>query len=134
MRLSGALQAQRRLSLTSLIDVIFLLLLFFMLSSTFTKFAEIEIVTSGKRAGASPSHEEPVFVSLKPDQILVNGVDTGFDKMTTAIKASASSERPTVLISVTDAVTSQRLVDVLNSFRGQDFAVRFLNSGKALSD
>jgi biopolymer transport protein ExbD len=134
MRLSGALQAQRRLSLTSLIDVIFLLLLFFMLSSTFTKFAEIEIVNSGSRAGALPSLEEPVFVSLKPDQILVNGVDTGFAELTTAIRASAPSERPTVLISVTNAVTSQRLVDVLNSFRDQSFAVRFLNSGRALSD
>lgn len=134
MRLSGALQAQRRLSLTSLIDVIFLLLLFFMLSSTFTKFAEIEIVNSGSRAGAPPSLEEPVFVSLKPDQILVNGVDTGFAELTTAIRAGAPSERPTVLISVTNAVTSQRLVDVLNSFRDQSFAVRFLNSGRALSD
>ncbi len=129
MKLQGALQRQRRLSLTSLIDVIFLLLLFFMLSSTFTKFAEIEIASAGSGSGAPPTAEQPVFVSLRPDNILVNGAETGFAELVSAIKAIASSVRPTVLISVTDSVTSQRLVDVLNLFRDQTFAVRFLNSG-----
>jgi len=129
MKLQGALQRQRRLSLTSLIDVIFLLLLFFMLSSTFTKFAEIEITSAGSGSAARPSAEQPVFVSLRPGDILVNGAETGFAELASAIKAIASSVRPTVLISVTDSVTSQRLVDVLNSFRDQTFAVRFLKSG-----
>lgn len=129
MKLQGALQRQRRLSLTSLIDVIFLLLLFFMLSSTFTKFAEIEIASSGSGSSAPASTEKAVFLSLKPDEVLVNGVATGFAELITAIKAIAPSARPTVLISVTDSVTSQRLVDVLNSFRDETFSVRFLKSG-----
>ncbi|WP_367714863.1 biopolymer transporter ExbD [Nitratireductor sp. GISD-1A_MAKvit] len=39
----AAVRRRKPLSLTSLIDVIFLLLLFFMLSSTFTRFASVEI-------------------------------------------------------------------------------------------
>ena len=38
---------RRRLSMTSLIDVIFLLLLFFMLTSTFTRFSEVELTAAG---------------------------------------------------------------------------------------
>ncbi len=129
MKLAGALQTQRRLSLTSLIDVIFLLLLFFMLSSTFTKFAEIEIANAGSQSGAPLTSQNPVFVSLKPDQVLVNGVEAEFAGLPSAIKAVAPTDRPMVLISVSDNVTSQRLVDVLSSFRDQTFAVRFLNSG-----
>lgn len=134
MKLQGALQRQRRLSLTSLIDVIFLLLLFFMLSSTFTKFADIEIASARGGSAAASSPERPVFLFLKPEEVLINGVETGFPDLTSAIKALAPTARPTVLISVTDSVTSQRLVDVLNSFRGETFAVRFLKSGYSLND
>ncbi|MEM8921756.1 MAG: biopolymer transporter ExbD, partial [Pseudomonadota bacterium] len=35
-----------RSSITSLIDVIFLLLLFFMLASTFTRFSEVDIAAA----------------------------------------------------------------------------------------
>ncbi len=38
--------------MTSLIDVIFLLRLFFMLSSTFSRFAEVELTAAGASASA----------------------------------------------------------------------------------
>ena len=50
MRIDAAAVRKRKpLSLTSLIDVIFLLLLFFMLTSTFTRFARVEIFRRGRR-------------------------------------------------------------------------------------
>ena len=49
------LRRRRRLSMTSLIDVIFLLLLFFMLSSTFTRFAELELAAGGTGGSPMPS-------------------------------------------------------------------------------
>src|SRR5690606_37876251 len=57
MRIERGVRRRRPLSLTSLIDVIFLLLLFFMLSSTFSRFSEIEL--QGGRAGASASAAAP---------------------------------------------------------------------------
>ena len=48
-------QQRRRASITSLIDVIFLLLLFFMLASTFSKFSEIDIAVASA-AGRSEEH------------------------------------------------------------------------------
>ena len=49
--------------MTSLIDVIFLLLLFFMLSSTFSRFAEVEISAAAGGA-AAPSDTPPAFLRL----------------------------------------------------------------------
>ena len=46
MRLESPGYVRRQISVTSLIDVIFLLLLFFMLSSTFSKFADVELSLS----------------------------------------------------------------------------------------
>ena len=45
--------------MTSLIDVIFLLLLFFMLTSTFSKFAEIELAAATSGAGAATGAKPP---------------------------------------------------------------------------
>ena len=63
---------RRRLSMTSLIDVIFLLLLFFMLTSTFSKFSEVELASAAGSAQAAPSDAAdatpvPVIVSLGAD-------------------------------------------------------------------
>ncbi len=59
MHISEPLPARRRISLTPLIDVIFLLLMFFMLSSTFARFADLDVArqsaTPGPSGLASPS-------------------------------------------------------------------------------
>ena len=49
---------RRKLSMTSLIDVIFLLLLFFMLTSTFTRFAELDLAAASGGGGASHAHRQ----------------------------------------------------------------------------
>ena len=49
---------RRRASITSLIDVIFLLLLFFMLASTFSKYSEIELASLPGGAPAEDSAED----------------------------------------------------------------------------
>ena len=62
----------RKLSLTSLIDVIFLLLLFFMLTSTFTRFGEIEIAPPGGNR-VSPGKGPDIIVTVSPNGLRVNG-------------------------------------------------------------
>lgn len=54
---------RKRTSITSLIDVIFLLLLFFMLASTFTKFSEIEI-SSGSQSTSSVQNEDIIRLNI----------------------------------------------------------------------
>ncbi|MEM1411966.1 MAG: biopolymer transporter ExbD [Pseudomonadota bacterium] len=104
---------RRRTSITSLIDVIFLLLLFFMLSSTFSRFSEIEI--SVAHAGAEGSIDsaqvrllviEAVGVSLGAEQL----VDDELVERLSSLKASGTT-RLTVV--PTEAVMTQRLIDVL---------------------
>ena len=59
--------------MTSLIDVIFLLLLFFMLTSTFSKFSEVPLAAAGSGAVAQASDAKPVFLQLGPDTLRLNG-------------------------------------------------------------
>lgn len=103
----------RRLSMTSLIDVIFLLLMFFMLSSTFTRFAEIDLAAAGSGSVAT---EPPVFLRLSPDTVDVNGEGTPLPALPDRMGALAAEGAP-VLVAMTGAVTAQRLTDLLAALR-----------------
>ena len=111
------------LSLTSLIDVIFLLLLFFMLTSTFTRLGELELTTAPGAAGAAQT--PPVFVQLGPDSLRVNTRDTPLDTLRDVLTGQAGADG-LVLIALAEGVTAQRLGDVLAALRGVPFAVRVL--------
>ena len=105
---------RRPLALTPLIDVIFLLLLFFMLTSTFSTFGEIELSNARKGSGTVDSAQQRYFVQLGPDQLTLNGQPTTMDDLLAALDPGQ------VRVSLNDATTAQRLVDLLQGLRSRD--------------
>ena len=106
------------MSLTSLIDVIFLLLLFFMLTSTFTRFSEVELAAAAAGTGA-PSDQPPLFLRLAEEEVTVNGDSLALDALPEALAQEDDSEAArTLLVSLADGVTAQRLTDLLGVLRG----------------
>ena len=103
--------------MTSLIDVIFLLLLFFMLSSTFTRFGEIPFITAG--SGGGMSAERPVFLTLSGGSLSLNGVDATLQDLPQSLAGHRSANEPlTVLVAARTEVTAQRLTDLLVVLNG----------------
>lgn len=109
---------RRPLAMTSLIDVIFLLLLFFMLTSTFSKYAEVELLSAG--AGSPPPSEQTtIFLRLNVDGLSLHGEQATLEGLPEALgTADATTTDKMVLVSLGDAVSSQRLVDLLAVLRG----------------
>lgn len=107
---------RRALSLTSLIDVIFLLLLFFMLSTTFTRTAELPLVAGG--SGTGTAQNVPVFVRLAPDDLSVNGQGVSLADVVAQIN-TYSPEQTQVIVSLAPLVNAQRLADLLVQLRAQ---------------
>ncbi|ETX30373.1 biopolymer transporter ExbD [Roseivivax isoporae] len=106
--------------MTSLIDVIFLLLLFFMLTSTFSKFSEVEL-TAAARASAGSSDAPPLFLQLGAEDVRLNGRDVAFDTLpdTLGSEVDPDAAGPRVLlIALRDGVSAQRLTDLLVQLRG----------------
>ena len=97
--------------MTPLVDVIFLLLLFFMLSSTFSKFAEVEL--SAASGGGATAGEAPIFVQLFADRMTVNGRVQTIETLELEPK-----ENQPMLVALQDGVTAQRLTDLLVALRG----------------
>lgn len=96
--------------MTSLVDVIFLLLLFFMLSSTFSKFAEVEL--SAASGGGTATGEAPIFVQLFANRLTVNG-----ETQTLAALEIEPKDGQPMLVALQDGVTAQRLTDLLVALR-----------------
>lgn len=67
MKLSNSENENRKLNLTPLIDVVFLLLIFFMVSTTFEKQAKLKIELPEASANPAPSeaHELVIAISQK---------------------------------------------------------------------
>ncbi|WP_337248264.1 biopolymer transporter ExbD [Rhodovulum visakhapatnamense] len=105
------------MSLTPLVDVIFLLLLFFMLSSTFTRFAEIDLSAAAPGGAAAMPDTKPLFLQLDPEGLRMNGRDMPLEALADTL-AGAPAEGPAedaqpVLVALQGAVSAQRLTDLL---------------------
>lgn len=100
--------------MTPLIDVIFLLLLFFMLSSTFSSFGEIELIQATAGAASQDAPTERVFVQLGASRLVLNGASVTLDELSTQLEIGQ------VLVSLDADATAQRVVDLLVRLRGRD--------------
>ena len=114
MRLETEVRRRGTISMTSLIDVIFLLLLFFMLSSTFTKFGEIELTSAGRGADRQVT---PVYLRLAGDRLVLNGRDVDLAAVAGKLAGQAERGANTVLLALDDKTASQRFVDVYSALK-----------------
>ena len=103
------------MTITSLIDVIFLLLLFFMLASTFSKFSEVDIeLAAAGSASSSPIDHPSSELIIEASGALLNGVQVEDAGIAAALAhARPSNERLMLSVRVSDDATTQRMMDVL---------------------
>ena len=105
-------KVKKRLALTSLIDIIFLLLLFLMLTSTFSKFSEIELSAAATAAESNVS-EKILFLRISALRIDLNSDEVQINSLSKSIKSFTKNAKASLVVSMDQDVTSQRLVDIL---------------------
>ena len=97
--------------------MIFLLLLFFMLSSTFSQFAEVDLATAGAGQPGT-SQARPIFVQLRAQSLRVNAREVTLQEVSEAIAPLIEDGEGRALVSTGADVTAQRLTDLLLALRG----------------
>lgn len=118
--------------MTPLIDVIFLLLLFFMLTSTFSKYSEVELTAaaSGTMQASAPP---PLFLQLGEAEVSLNAQALSLATLPAAIRARSrgtAEAGQTLLVSMAPEVSAQRLTDLLVTLRGvTNLSIAVLGSG-----
>jgi biopolymer transport protein ExbD len=131
MHISEPLPVRRRISLTPLIDVIFLLLMFFMLSTTFSKFADLDVArhsTLPGEAALPPTSGVPdirgAIVAVSSDlRVRVNGDETSLQDLAASLDALYEQGARTAIIVADFNATVQDLVSVLERARGSRMAI-----------
>ena len=121
MRLEQTHRRRVRLALTPLIDVVFLLLLFFMLSSTFLDLQQLRV---GAQAVSRPSagKGEALVVRVETTSLRVGHQAVTPGGLVAALNRLAGGDKGRkVLVRPGEGVRLQRLVDVLEAIGGGGF-------------
>ena len=115
--------ARARISLTPLIDVVFILLVFFMLASNFLDWRAIRL-DAPAQAGADGGDRPAVLLRIGPDGALdLNGEPVADGGLAQAIQPLTQREpEPTVLIRPGAGVPLQRAISVLDRVEGAGIA------------
>lgn len=110
-------QKSKKVSLTPLIDVVFLLLVFFMLSSTFLKFITIPIAGGKATAGNSIVNDDLIIITITVDQkIKIDREDTTLDAVAEILtKISKKRSINQAVIKPEKGVKVQKVIEVLQS-------------------
>lgn len=122
----GFQKRRRRLSMTSLVDVIFLLLLFFMLTSTFKREGELPLNLAG--GGAQADAE----ISLAFLQLSSSGMRLDTEPVTLSDLGSAlaGKGKGIVLLTLEPDVTAQSLAEIVATSRSLvDWQLTILGEG-----
>lgn len=112
----GPRRHPRRMSLTPMIDVVFLLLIFFMLSSRFGMDAVLPIAGGTEGAG-SEWQGAPRLIDITPETVSLNGVGTDPDALAGELAQLMPSGDAAVILRPREGADLQRLVDVMDRLR-----------------
>lgn len=127
-----ALRRSRRralISLTPLIDVVFILLVFFMLASSYLDWRAIDLKASAKAATGS-SAEGALLVEIRADGLRLAAEELSLDALARRISARLKVKpNQRVLIKPADGVSVQSTVDVLDRLKAAGVANMSLMRG-----
>jgi len=121
MRIEPLPSLRRRIVLTPLIDVIFLLLLFFMLSSSFQKFTRVEIAAA--TAGATAAGRTPdILIRLEAaDRVAINGRSVALAEAAARLEALKQAGAKDVAVRAGSEAEVQALVGMLERLKSFGF-------------
>lgn len=133
MEFEGRSRVQEQLSIAPLIDVVFLLLLFFMVTSSFHQPEAIELDLPSSTT-STPDQDRPTEIAVNADGIIhLDGSELDLDSLKAAVAEKVAGDSATVFAVRTDAgAVVQLMVDVLDAVRaggGTRIALRSAPAG-----
>ena len=113
MQLNPRQKKNLSLSLTPLIDVVFLLLVFFMLASTFSRFSSLSLSAKTSQGNTTQISNFILVRVNKEGGVDVNGKEVATDHLVSAIDELAQQQDMKLIIKPLDGASVQHLVTVL---------------------
>lgn len=115
MRLAPSPPRRRLVSLTPLIDVVFLILVFFMLASKFSTERTLPLSAAGQGGGAWQG--APRLIEIAPERLSLNGAPVALDGLAAALASRGIAGEAALVLRPVAGADTQRLTDVLDALR-----------------
>lgn len=115
---------RRKPSLTPMIDVVFLLLVFFMLASRFGIEQVIPLPMTGQ--GGAGYSGPPRIVDITPEAVRLNGAETPETALAAALTPLTTKPTDTIVLRGRDGADVQRIVDVAEALNTAGFTALVL--------
>ena len=112
---------RRRPSLTPIIDVVFLLLVFFMLASTFNVDKKVNLL-SEIISGSSHYDENPRLIEIKSEKLLINGVEADDHVAIKRLEEITQDLSQIIIVKVLADTSTQRMLDVIELLKSSGFS------------
>ncbi|NNU82149.1 biopolymer transporter ExbD [Halovulum dunhuangense] len=111
----------RRPSLTPMIDVVFLLLVFFMLASRFGLDLQLPLNLAGG-VNADEYEGPPRLVDVLPKDLRLNGVAVRAQDLATSLENLTATPQDTIILRPRDDASLQRVVEVMEALAAAGFS------------
>ncbi|MEP3476809.1 MAG: biopolymer transporter ExbD [Hyphomicrobiales bacterium] len=113
------LKTRTRLSLTPLIDVVFLLLLFFMLATQFEKYQSIDLVFPSSNTKEKQSDLKPTIIQLLANEkLIINGILIDHSLSLNQVLNSLNQRNSAaVVLKVGETVPTKRLTKIIDALK-----------------
>ena len=112
---------RRRPSLTPIIDVVFLLLVFFMLASSFNVDKKVNLL-SEIISGSSHYDDNPRLIEIKSDKLLINGVEADDNVAIKRLEEITQDLSQIIIVQVLAGTSTQRMLDVIELLKSSGFS------------
>lgn len=107
------------IGLTPLIDVVFILLIFFMLASSFQQWRSISLGIPGEGGAPAPESDTLVVRLLSDGRVQLDGETLGLDALEARMRSMYASDPERAMVIRTEAdVALQRVVGVVERLNG----------------
>lgn len=123
MQFNEANRVRRKPSLTPMIDVVFLLLVFFMLSS---RFGLDQVLPMPLVSGGGDFSGAPKLVDVLPDGLRLNGVDQTTESLLNELHRLMGKPTETIILRSTNGADVQRIVLMTETLRNAGFTALVL--------
>ena len=117
--LADQIPRRRRPSLTPMIDVVFLLLVFFMLAARFGQDMAVPVAAAGTGA---PYQGPPRLIDVTPSGLALNGQPQDVEAVIAALPALMQSGSDPILLRARDGADLQRIVTLIEALQNAGFS------------
>lgn len=122
MKLSEFPKRRTSINITALIDILFLLIIFFTVSTQFTNQRSIGLNLPDSQTGSSIDTRKKLIIIMKEEESLfINGAPVGWGDVGAAVEKGGFSKDQKVILNIDKAISHGKVVRLLDILKQQNF-------------